>query len=62
MGQMVMNLPIIQETRAQSLGGEDSLENEMATHSSIHAWKIPWTEEPAGVQSMGSQSQTRLSD
>ena len=62
MGQMVMNLPIIQETRAQSLGGEDSLENEMATHSSIHAWKIPWTEDPAGVQSMGSQSQTRLSD
>ena len=52
MGQMVMNLPIIQETRAQSLGGEDSLENEMATHSSIHAWKIPWTEEPGGLQSM----------
>ena len=48
MGQMVMNLPIIQETRAQSLGGEDSLENEMATHSSIHAWKIPWTEELEG--------------
>ena len=55
MGQMVMNLPIIQETRAQSLGGEDSLENEMATHSSIHAWKIPWTEEPAGLQSTGLQ-------
>ena len=55
MGQMVMNLPIIQETRAQSLGGEDSLENEMATHSSIHAWKIPWTEEPGGLQSMELQ-------
>ena len=55
MAQMVMNLPIIQETRARSLGGEDSLEKEMATHSSIHAWSIPWTDEPAGVQSMGSQ-------
>ena len=52
---MVMNLPIIQETRARSLGGENSLEKEMATHSSIHAWRIPWTDEPAGVQSMGSQ-------
>ena len=55
MDQMVMNLPIIQETRARSLGGENSLEKEMATHSSIHAWRIPWTDEPAGVQSMGSQ-------
>lgn len=52
---MVMNLPVIRETRARSLGGEDSLEKEMATHSSIHAWSIPWTDEPAGVQSVGSQ-------
>ena len=44
-----------EETRAQSLGREDPLEKEMATHSSIHAWKIPWTEEPGGLQSMGSQ-------
>ena len=46
---MVMNLPIIQETQVQSLGGKDPLEKEMATHSSIHAWRIPWSEEPAGV-------------
>ena len=46
----------------QSLGQEDSLEKEMATHSSILAWKIPWTEEPGGLQSMGvTKSQTRLS-
>ena len=45
----------------QSLGQEDSLEKEMATHSSILAWKIPWTEEPGGLQSMGvTKSQTRL--
>ena len=55
MVQTVMNLPIIQETRVQSLGREDSLEKEMATHSSILGWRIPWTEEPAGLQSMGSQ-------
>ena len=46
----------------QSLGGEDPLEKEMAIHSSTLAWKIPWTEEPGRLQSMGSQSQTRLSD
>ena len=47
----------------QSLGRKDPLEEEMATHSSILAWRIPWTEEPGGLQSMGSQkSQTRLSD
>ena len=46
----------------QSLGREDVLEKEMATHSSILAWEIPWTEETGGLQSMGSQSQTRLSD
>ena len=44
-----------QETWVQSLGGEDPLEEEMATHSSILAWKIPWTEELSGLQSMGSQ-------
>ena len=52
---MVKNLPAMQETRVQSLGGKDPLEKEMATHSSIVAWKIPWKEEPGGLQSMGSQ-------
>ena len=52
---MVKNLPAIQETQVQSLGREDPLEREMATHSSILAWRIPWTEEPGGLQSMGSQ-------
>ena len=46
----------------RSLGREDPLEKEMATHSSILAWRIPWTQEPDGLQSTGSQSQTRLSD
>ena len=50
------------ETQFQFLGWEDLLEKEMATHSIIQAWKIPWTEEPATLQSMGSQSWTRLSD
>jgi len=45
----------MQETGVQSLGQEDPLEREMATHSSILAWKIPWIEEPGGIQSMGSQ-------
>ena len=45
---MVKNLPAMQETRIQSLGPEDPLEKEMATHSSILAWRIPWTEEPSG--------------
>ena len=45
----------MQETQVQSLGWEDPLEEEMATHSSILAWEIPWTEEPGGLQSMGSQ-------
>ena len=53
--QMVKNLPAIQETQVRSLGQEDPLEKEMATHSSILAWKIPWVEEPGGLQSMGSQ-------
>ena len=50
---MVKNLPAVQETQVQSLGWEDPLEKEMANHSSILAWKIPWTEEPGGLQSMG---------
>ena len=48
----------VRETQVQSLGEEDPLEKEMATHSSILAWEIPWTEEPGGLQSTGSQSQT----
>ena len=52
---MVKCLPIMQETRAQSLVWEDLLEKEMATHSSILAWKIPWIEEPGRLQSMGLQ-------
>ena len=52
---MVKNLPAMQETVVQSLGQEDSLEKEMATHSNIIAWEIPWTEEPGGLPSMGSQ-------
>ena len=51
---MVKNLPAMQETHIQSLGQEDHLEKEMAIHSSIPAWKIPWTEQPGGLQSMGS--------
>ena len=50
---MAKSLPAMQETQVQSLGWEDALEKEMATHSSILAWKIPWTEEPDGLQSMG---------
>ena len=49
------NLPAMPETWVRSLGQEDPLEKEMATHSSILAWEIPWTEEPHGLQSMGSQ-------
>ena len=51
---MVKNLPAVQETQVQSLGWEDPLEKGMATHSSIPAWKIPWTEEPGGLQCKGS--------
>ena len=54
-GSAVKNLPAVQETRVQSLSWEDSLEESRATHSSILAWRIPWTEEPGGLQSMGSQ-------
>ena len=53
--QSVKNLPAMQETRVLSLGCEDPLEKEMVTHSSFLAWKIPWIEEPGGLQSMGSQ-------
>jgi len=52
---MIKNLPVMQETQVQFLGEEDPLEKEMATHSSILAWRIPWKEEPGGLQSMGSQ-------
>ena len=62
MAQLVKNLPAIQESRVRSLGQEDPLEKGMATHSSILAWRIPWAEGPDGLQSMGSQSRTRLSD
>ena len=55
LAQLVKNLPAVQETGVRSLGREDPLEKEMATHSSILAWKISWMEEPGGLQSMGSQ-------
>ena len=55
MAQTVKRPPAVRETQVQSLGWEDPLEKEMATHSSNLAWKIPWTEEPGGLQSMGSQ-------
>ena len=69
MGSLVVQwlrilLPVLemQEMQVQSLGGKDPLEKEMATHSSVLAWEIPWTEEPGGLQSMGLQSQMQLSD
>ena len=52
---MVKNLPAMWETQVQSLGREDPLEKRMATHSNILAWRIPWTEEPGGLQSVGLQ-------
>ena len=55
MAQTVKNLSAMQETLVRSLGWEDSLEKGMATHASILAWRIPWTEEPGGLQSMGLQ-------
>ena len=55
MAQTANSLPSMWETRVQSLGEEDPLEKEMAMHSSILAWKIPWTEEPGSLWSMGSQ-------
>ena len=55
MAQTIKKLPALWETRVRSLGWEDPLEKGMAIHSSILAWKIPWTEEPCGLQSMGLQ-------
>ena len=55
MAQTVKNLPAMQETQVLSLGQEDPMEKGMVTHSSILAWRIPWTEEPGGLLSMGSQ-------
>ena len=55
MAQMVKNLPAMQETQVKSLGWEDPLEEEVAIHSTILAWRIPWTEEPDRLQSMGLQ-------
>ena len=52
----------MQETQVQSMGQEDPLEKEMATHFSILAWRLPWTEEPGELQSMGSQSHVQLND
>ena len=55
MAEMAKNLPVIQKTRIPSLGQEDPLEKGLANHSSILAWKVPWTKEPGRVQSRGSQ-------
>ena len=55
MAQLLKNLPAMQETWVRSLGQEDPLEEEMATHSSVPAWRIPGAEEPGGLQSIGSQ-------
>ena len=61
--QRLKRLPLMRETWVRSLGQEDPLEKEMATHSSTLAWRIPWTEEPGGLQSTGTQkSRTRLSN
>ena len=60
--QMVKSLPAVQETQVRSLGQEDPLEKGMATHSSILSRSIPWTEEPGGLQSMGLQSWTQMSN
>ena len=62
MAQRLKCLPAMWETQVRSLGREDSLEKELATHSSTLAWSIPWREERARLQSIGSQSRTRLSD
>ena len=60
--QTVKNLPAVQETQVEFLGQEDPLEKGMATHSSVLAWRIPWTKKPVGPQSAGSQSQTQPSN
>ena len=61
-GGSAKNLPVVQETQVQSLGQEDVPERRMSTHFSILAGRIPWAEGPGGLQSMGAQSQTQLSD
>ena len=60
MAQMVKNLPAMQETQVPPLGGEDPLEKEKAIHSSILAWRVPWTEEPGGLHPQVTKSRTRL--
>ena len=63
MAQLLNNLPAMQETQVQPLSQEDALEKEMATHSSILAWRMPWTEEPGEATVHGvAKGQTRLSD
>ena len=62
MAQVVKNRSVMQETQVQSLDQEVPLEKGMATHSSIVAWRIPWAEEPDGLQSLGSKNQIQLSD
>ena len=59
---MVKHLPAMQKMRVQFLGQKDPLEKEMATHSSIIAWKIPWTEEPRGLQSMGGRKKSDMTE
>ena len=61
-GSVVKNLPAVQKTWVRSLGWEDPLQEEIATHSCIPDWKIPWTEETGGLHSIGSQRVTQLSD
>ena len=60
--QMVKSLPTMLDTWVQSLDWDDLLKKEIATHSSVLAWKIPWTEEPGGLQSLGTKRRTQLSD
>ena len=62
MPQMIKRLPTMQKTQVRSLGWEEPLERGMTIHSSTIAWRIPWTEEPGRLQSLGSHSQTRLSN
>ena len=62
MAQKIKNLPAMQEARVRSLGREDPLEKEMATHSSTRAWRISWIEEPGGLQSMGSPKKLDMTE
>ena len=62
MAQAVKNLPAMQDTWVQSLGWEDPLEKEMATHSSILAWEIPWTEEPGGLRTVHGVAQLEMTE